>query len=278
MCIRDRQGQPNTGSGLNMFEVWDNAAAPSEQFHIQGSGNAYFKGNVGIGTNDSNDKLEIDGNVRLLGGNRTILFSDPGNYDFSIVHNVGTSLDIRSPENDITIASFSNNGNVGIGAKSPMAKLHASTNLLEILRIEREGTTPAQYRFQIQPILSGDSSDLQILAETPGTGMGFYSRNAAGTEILGLGINQNGNVGIHTTPSPTQALDVSGNANISGMIRGATFGFGGMYSTSDVGSSNVNNNPLTGGKSCPAGFTPYHAMRFRTAEPEAGADLYICIK
>jgi hypothetical protein len=74
------KGQPNTGSGLNMFEVWDNAAAPSEQFHIQGSGNAYFKGNVGIGTESPVQRLRIEGNDKL-----SLFAAQTGDHDYGIV-------------------------------------------------------------------------------------------------------------------------------------------------------------------------------------------------
>jgi hypothetical protein len=220
------KGQPNTSPNLNMFEVWDNAAVPSKQFHIQGFGTAYFKGKVGIGTQEPSDQLEVVGNIRMLNGNRQILFNDTGNYDFSIVHNGGTSLDIRSPELDLTIASFSNNGNVGIGTWTPSAKLEVaggdmkvggSITLLNDLRIKREGAVPAQYDFQILPIMTNDKSDLQILPDAPETGIGIYTRNSAGTAKLGLGINKDGYVGVNKT-DPTKPLDVAGDANITGNL------------------------------------------------------------
>lgn len=126
------EGNKDASPGLNLFEIWDNSAIRTKRFHVQGSGNAYFNGNVGIGTLDPTDKLEIVGNIRLYGGNKKILFSDPGNYDFSIVHNGGVSLDVRSPEKDGTITSFFNNGNVGmagnlgVGTTNPTSKLEVA--------------------------------------------------------------------------------------------------------------------------------------------------------
>jgi microcystin-dependent protein len=58
------KGQKNTGpNSTNMFEVWDNAAIPSKQFHIQDFGTAFFKGNVGIGSLEPKAKLEVAGRI-----------------------------------------------------------------------------------------------------------------------------------------------------------------------------------------------------------------------
>lgn len=117
-----------------------------DQTYIQGTGGlaaldvnqggtgaaALFRGGkVGIGTTSPAEQLEVVGSMSLSGGNRRVLFHDDGNYDFSIDHNGGSSLDIRSPElgAGITIASFMNNGHVGIGTALPAERLHVVGNV-----------------------------------------------------------------------------------------------------------------------------------------------------
>ena len=62
----------------------------------------------------------------------------------------------------------------------------------------------------------------------------------------------------------------------------ASISYGGAYSQTDgpwqASSSNQFKNPLTGDYSCPPGFTPRQAARYRAAEPEVGANLYVCSK
>ncbi len=67
-------------------------------------------------------------------------------------------------------------------------------------------------------------------------------------------IVQFGNVGIGTT-NPSQRLEINGNVQISGTIRGASYGFGGMYTILGDQVSCGYPNPITGGCSCPSGFT-----------------------
>ncbi|MDP3729555.1 MAG: hypothetical protein Q8R26_02270, partial [bacterium] len=53
-------------------------------------------------------------------------------------------------------------------------------------------------------------------------------------------------------------------------------GFGGMFSISDVGSSNAFINPITGARNCPSGFNTSQVLRARSTEPLAGINLFIC--
>lgn len=84
------------------------------------------------------------------------------------------------------------------------------------------------------------------------------------------------NVGIGTS-DPAARLHVEGDVHISGTVRGATFGFGGMYLVDDC-RVNMIANPITGGFSCPDGFTARQVGRFRTAESNCGSNQFICIK
>ena len=94
-------------------------------------------------------------------------------------------------------------------------------------------------------------------------------------------VDSAGNVGVGTT-APSQKLDVNGNANINGTIRGATWGFGGMYSVPDPAMGNPGDfrpNPFTGDYSCPAGFSVVEVAGYvGAAQPNRGASLYLCYK
>ena len=88
--------------------------------------------------------------------------------------------------------------------------------------------------------------------------------------------NENsGNVGIGTTV-PSEKLDVSGNLKVSGTIRGASYGFGGLYETID-GQGCVHSNPITSGCSCPSGFTDAVISRFNDANSQT-RNIYMCWK
>ncbi len=241
------KGQPNTGPSLNMFEVWDNAAVPSKRFHIQGSGTAYFNGNVGIGTANPGDALDVLGNIQLSGGNKKILFSDPGNFDFSIVHQGGNSLNIVSPETSRTIASFHNNGNVGIGTTTPGESLEVHGNV----KLDNESINGIR---ALTPTNWGHSVGYPVVLLGPTTGTGnvaigydpsgnpysgftgdgrevlfrngaqFVTPNSANTSFnLYQIVLKDGKVGINT-PSPAKTLDVGGDANITGKITSSSIG------------------------------------------------------
>ncbi len=154
-------------------------------------------GDLGIGTFPT-DKLDVRGNIRLSSGNKSILFSDDGNYDFSIVHNGGASLDFRSPEfgGGTTIASFMNNGNVGIGTTSPVDRLHVNGNVL----IEHSGLGLDLRRAGYDEWLIG-----QI-----GTGLSIKNQTDNRTDLL---IDESGNVGIGIN-SPSMRLEVAGQLGV----------------------------------------------------------------
>ena len=67
------------------------AGAP-ERMRIDSSGN------VGIGTTGPGEKLDVQGNIRLTGGDTYVKFVNAGGYDFSIRGDSGNALRFYSPE------------------------------------------------------------------------------------------------------------------------------------------------------------------------------------
>lgn len=79
------------------------------------------------------------------------------------------------------------------------------------------------------------------------------------------------------TENPQSKLHVVGDVTVNGTIRGATWGFGGMYQRDDCGVNNIV-NPLTGALACPAGFTGHRVGRVLAPESGCGANQILCIK
>ncbi|QQG39792.1 MAG: tail fiber domain-containing protein, partial [Candidatus Aenigmatarchaeota archaeon] len=193
-------------------------------------------GNVGIGTTSPGAKLTVSADAAA--GNDAVRITDASGNDYGALQ----------PNNGVTILRTNNqplafktngaeriridtNGNVGIGTASPGAPLEVEKDALGLLRIERITTTPAQFDFNIQPIMSGDNSDLQIIPNTNAVGQSFYVRDSAGTPIFGMGIDRGGRVGIGTqSPVSGYLLDVNGALRVNGVAyaeNGVDFGSAG---------------------------------------------------
>ncbi len=115
------------------------------------------------------------------------------------------------------------------------------------------GTTNPQYRFAVgnqnNPFQVSDSGDVLVNGGSDGLWALYYPDASRGA----LTINPGG-FGVHSN------LQVDGNATINGTIRGASYGFGGMYSEyydTWCGQAPSHANPFTGGCSCPSGFNDY---------------------
>lgn len=180
----------------------DGLAAGANQLVLGG-------GKVGIGTTSPTEQLEVAGSISVSGGNRRILFHDDGNYDFSIDHNGGGSLDIRSPEfnGGTTIASFMNSGNIGIGTTSPTSKLHVKSTGDYVAEFENPF---ADVNAWIRIV---NDSRAYLLGVRGDTSDSFSIYDPVGGDRLL--IDTSGNVGIGTT-SPQGKLDVAGAVAING--------------------------------------------------------------
>ena len=231
----------------SIFAVSDISGVPI--FDVNSSGVSYFDGNLGIGTTDPGDKLEVVGNIRL----RTSLSNTETVYISTNARGGGTAdADLRlgnSINGDVLTV---HNANVGIGTTSPGFKLDVNSSDYVAARIEStsSGFAPAsillesgnsnsrgQGIYQYNSVSKNSwfsgvpystTSDDWIIAHKLET-TSFNADVAQMSNAL-FCVNDNGNVGIGTD-SPDAPLHVlnDSSANVLAKIRiqgGSASGYG----------------------------------------------------
>jgi uncharacterized protein (TIGR02145 family) len=185
-------------------------------------------GRVGIGTATPGQKLEIkSGNVQLNSagwGNATSLyFSSDTSFNLggitkpintrALVYEAGTGSETEGYHaftlNGNEYLRIKSGGNVGIGTTTPAYKLDVSGTgrfTQPVIVGTPTATNHATTKSYVDSTISGGS----------GSTVGYWTMN--GTNIYNSNV---GNVGIGTT-SPEVKLDVAGNIQASGYIRGVT--------------------------------------------------------
>jgi hypothetical protein len=181
-------------------------------------GRFYIEGNTGIGTLNPSSRLEVNGQLKITGGNPgmgKILTSD----DNGLASWQESASNIWQ-ENDGSI--YYNSGNVGIGLINPTGVLELYGNSVDsypqLLLSEADGYARVTFRTMTA------SSKHWVLAGNTNSANGDsqfhlnYYNGSTGKNIISVfgdsRINIDGNVGIGTT-NPGYKLDIAGQINLN---------------------------------------------------------------
>jgi hypothetical protein len=204
-------------------------------------------GNVGIGTTTPNTKLDVNGAINT---NNNISWAN-GNAD---INGQDANLKFRTWTGSALTEKMriQGNGNVGIGTTTPGHKLtlpHSSNIAWEY------GTGDA---FEYTTIGKGDGG-VPLAFKTTWTGSptnkiyAFYGLNPSSVETELLTILNGGNVGIATT-TPSEKLEVVGNAKATTFISTQATGTAPLTVASTTAVTNLNADLLDGNHA--AAFAP----------------------
>ena len=218
-------------AGVEALRLSSNQSATfASTITVQGTGNSSFVGNVGIGTDSPNAKLEVD-----LGADGIISqFVGAGSDTLNITgQNNEILLDTRNTLNGLafgmqgsTKMRIDTDGNVGIGTDSPNALLDIGVN--NIITLDDTGSSTGfiglgSYNDGTKNRAQGVSYyGFGIEVDRPSQIMSMKSYDSNGA-ISGSNITLNrlGNVGIGTD-SPDSKLNLEGFKNTSIITLGST--------------------------------------------------------
>lgn len=231
--------QDVTGNGTKDFSIYNNLTN-SHAFSIE------TNNNVGIGTHNPEEKLEVQGTIRMVDGNQTAGYIPVSDADGSMTWTDPTTVS-TAVDDDWTVSGSNQysavSGNVGIGVATPLEKLHVAdgevlfdrhtdgSNTINALTIagKLEGNVYpyASINFQNYDGIGGSSVDYvgaSIRSHNGGAtddgDLRFYTASNQ-TLTQAMTIDYTGNVGIGDN-TPDVALDVSGQIQ---METGAAAGY-----------------------------------------------------
>jgi hypothetical protein len=181
----------NEGDNLNFYN-WDGATWRRNMALQMGGQNAYFFGNVGIGTTAPSQRLTVVGNIGIQAGSNAFI----GTLD-------NYALSLRTNNTDRIF--ITNAGNVGIGTTAPGAKLHVHGGNLRITGSENGIELQRDSDNSIAKILYVESNtptspmtpNSTVIQSIGGSSIHLFPNYYA--PVNGLTVNYDGNVGIGTT-------------------------------------------------------------------------------
>ena len=187
---------------------------------VTGTGNSSFAGNVGIGATSPGAKLDVAGTVRLGQGIAESWFP----YSDNNAYISGNQTIIRSDSsgNHKEFVRISQNGNVGIGTTSPLAKLDIQGGA-----DSNGGSDPQALAFSYRN--GGYRHWLRTRHNSTvgsGNAIDFYVNNSSaadgskgpGTGSVHVMTLDSGNVGIGTTEPGDYKLNINGKTKINGTL------------------------------------------------------------
>ena len=187
-------------------------------------------GNVGIGTQNPNARLQANANINTLtalslgySGPQTIsapaLLKISQNNGFNDA--IGMEVDVSGSTATNKYAAIFKGGSVGIGTATPGSPLHVSDTGDPMMRIENTGNTGGNRNVSLRFFHSnGEGARINALRNsgvTDGMSLAFFTRPNGGAVSERLRIDPGGKVGIGTA-APANRLSVSGDADFSGSV------------------------------------------------------------
>jgi hypothetical protein len=171
---------------------WTYSGGWSQRLTINSSGN------VGIGTTSPSQKLHVVGNTITTGVSYTDIVQT---YS-------GSSIDFRHQDASVVMRVDTPNARVGIGTTTPAYQLDIKNSSNATARLHAGANSSASLRLQ------NDAQHFDVNLQTNDK-FAIYD-HTAGTQPFTI-LPTSGNVGIGTV-SPSEKLDVSGNAKILGRL------------------------------------------------------------
>ena len=191
----------------------------NETCYIKQNGQAFFNGNVGIGTNNPSQKLHVVGTaVEFQNTQSTYIQINTSDTHFY----TGGSHPLRFGTNSTERMRIDSSGNVGMNTASPTSHLQIGDGTIDsgnVLTFGKRVSGPNSNLPLIGHHSDGGGSGIGICATSSGGSIHFFTGNDAagfgtGNNAERMRIDLSGNVGIGTT-TPQKLLDVRGEFAIS---------------------------------------------------------------